>query len=101
MGPPEVNTEVDPLGSEHGSGPPEVTWKWIPPEETTEVDPPRSEHGSGPPLDGPAGVPPPWMDQLRLSISKQAVGLRLKGCLVWSTFLVVWCTVSTTCMWLF
>ena len=47
VNPPEVNMEVDPPRSEHGSGPPEVN---------TEVDPPpRSEHGSGPP-------PPPEVD---------------------------------------
>ena len=44
--PPEVNMEVDPPGSEHGSGPQEVNMEVDPPEVNMEVDLPRSEHRS-------------------------------------------------------
>ena len=88
MGPPqEVNMEVDPPRSEHGSGPPRSEhrsgpprkWSW---KRTPPLDgpagwgtPPRSdpppevvmeEEPPTPHLDGPAGwgTPPLWMDQL-------------------------------------
>ena len=48
-------TEVDPPGSEHGSGPPSGWTSW--------GTPPDGPAGL-PPLDGPTGVPPFWMDQL-------------------------------------